>query len=105
ITAPNLEQCGLLRVDYEGLESACSRDDLWQELPPLARLSARQRLETLRPILDFCRKKLAIRVECLRETYQQQLRQRVNQVINDRWNFDESEERLRQAVATPEPNP
>ena len=97
IVHPNLEQCGLLRVDYEGLESLCSRDDLWQELPPLARLSASRRLEILRPILDFCRKKLAIRVECLRETYQQQLRQRVNQVINDRWNFDESEERLRQA--------
>jgi len=97
IVHPNLEQCGLLRVDYEGLESLCSRDDLWQELPPLARLSASQRLGILRPILDFCRKKLAIRVECLRETYQQQLRQRVNQVINDRWNFDESEERLRQA--------
>ncbi len=97
IVHPNLEQCGLLRVDYEGLESACRRDDLWRELPPLARLSGDERLEILRPILDFCRKKLAIRAECLRETYQQQLRQRVNQVINDRWNFDESEERLRQA--------
>ncbi|HOK46264.1 MAG TPA: helicase-related protein, partial [Bryobacteraceae bacterium] len=97
IVHPNLEQCGLLRVDYEGLESACSREDLWRELPPLARLSGSERLEILRPILDFCRKKLAIRAECLRETYQQQLRQRVNQVINDRWNFDESEERLRQA--------
>jgi len=97
IVHPNLEQCGLLRVDYEGLESACSRDDLWRELPPLAKLSGSERLEILRPILDFCRKKLAIRADCLRETYQQQLRQRVNQVINDRWNFDESEERLRQA--------
>ncbi len=97
ILHPNLEQCGLLHVHYEGLESACNRDDLWRELPPLARLSGSERLEILRPILDFCRKKLAIRAECLRETYQQQLRQRVNQVINDRWNFDESEERLRQA--------
>lgn len=80
IVHPNLEQCGLLRIGYEGLEGACNREDLWQDLPPLAALEPEQRLEILKPILDIARKKLAIRAQCLEETYQQQLRQRVNQV-------------------------
>jgi hypothetical protein len=94
---PNLEQCGLLKIVFEGLEGACQRDDLWTELPPLAKLTPDERCGVLKPFLDFARKKLAIHAECLRETYQQQLRQRVNQVINERWCFDESEERLRSA--------
>ncbi len=97
IVHPNLEQCGLLKITYEGLAGACLRDELWQNLLPMAALNAEERLAVLMPFLDFARKKLAIHAECLRETYQQQLRQRVNQVINERWQFDDSEERLRSA--------
>lgn len=97
VVHPNLEQCGLLRVEYEGLERCVNRDDLWTGLPEIAGLTPQQRLELLTPLLDFARKKLAIHAESLREVYQQQLRQRVNQVINERWCFDDSEERLRSA--------
>ncbi|MBI3679040.1 MAG: DEAD/DEAH box helicase [Acidobacteria bacterium] len=95
VVHPNLEQCGLLKVEYEGLETCATRDDLWIGLPEIARLTPQERLDLLKPLLDFARKKLAIHAESLRETYQQQLRQRVNQVINERWCFDDSEERLR----------
>lgn len=98
VVHPNLEQCGLLRVEYEGLDSCAKRDDLWVKIPEMAALSPQERFELLKPLLDFARKKLAINIECLREVYQQQLRRRVNQVINERWCFDESEERLRSAA-------
>lgn len=98
IVHPNLEQCGLLRIEYDRLEEISGREELWRELRPLASCTPAERLEILRAVLDFFRKKLAISVPCLRETYQQQLRRRVNQLINDRWNFDESEQRLRQAA-------
>jgi ATP-dependent helicase YprA (DUF1998 family) len=97
VVHPNLEQCGLLRVEYEGLEACAKRDNLWTGLPEIAALSPRERVELLTPFLDFARKKLAIHASSLREVYQQQLRQRVNQVINERWAFDDSEERLRSA--------
>ncbi len=97
VVHPNLEQCGLLRVEYEGLETCAKRDDLWAGLPEMAALTPQQRVELLTPLLDFARKKLAIHASSLREVYQQQLRQRVNQVINERWCFDDSEERLRSA--------
>lgn len=94
---PNLEQCGLLRVEYEGLEVCAQRDDLWAAVPEMAVLTPQERATLLTPLLDFARKKLAIHAACLREVYQQQLRQRVNQLINERWCFDDSEERLRSA--------
>lgn len=97
VVHPNLEQCGLLEVHYEGLEQCAARDELWRHLPQLAGMQPDQRAALIRPLLDFARKKLAIDVECLRETYQQQLRRRVNQWLNDRWCFDESEEHLRKA--------
>ena len=97
VVHPNLEQCGLLKVEYDGLERCASRDELWAGLPDMAALIPQQRIELLTPMLDFARKKLAIHAESLREIYQQQLRQRVNQVINERWCFDDSEERLRSA--------
>jgi hypothetical protein len=97
VVHPNLEQCGLLRIDYEGLEQACHRDEVWRGLLPMAARPAEERLKLVRPLLDFARRKLAIHAETLRETYQQQLRQRVNQLVNDRWAFDDSEERLRAA--------
>lgn len=97
VVHPNLEQCGLLEVQYDGLEQCAARDELWRGLPQLASMRPEQRMALIRPLLDFARKKLAIDVECLRETYQQQLRRRVNQWLNDRWCFDESEEHLRRA--------
>ena len=97
VVHPNLEQCGLLKIEYEGLKKCVDRDELWTALPEIAALSPQDRLDLLIPLLDFARKKLAIHADSLREVYQQQLRQRVNQVINERWCFDDSEERLRAA--------
>ena len=34
VTSPNLEQTGLLRIDYLALEDAAADDDLWAVLPP-----------------------------------------------------------------------
>ena len=30
ITSPNLEQCGLLDIEYTSLDDVCSAEDLWQ---------------------------------------------------------------------------
>jgi hypothetical protein len=95
VVHPNLEQCGLLRIEYEGLDRCAERDDLWAQLPEMAALTPQERLDVIRPLLDFARRKLAIDAKSLCESYQQQLRKRVNQLIHERWCFDDSEERLR----------
>ena len=34
LTSPNLEQCGLLEIDYVSLDEVCAADDLWEQSPP-----------------------------------------------------------------------
>jgi hypothetical protein len=90
-----LEQCGLLTIGYRGLDQACAADSLWASVPEIAALSPEGRASILKAVLDFTRRKLAIASQSLIETELQQMRKRVNQDINDRWCFDESEENLR----------
>jgi superfamily II DNA or RNA helicase len=96
VVQPNLEQCGLLRMDYLGLEDLCRNEEAWRELPVMAALPVSACKDFLVTLLGHFRKKLAISVECLREPVQQQLRRRVEQHIGEPWAFDK-EERLRTA--------
>jgi hypothetical protein len=90
VVQPNLEQCGMLRIDYDGLNELCQRDDRWQTLPELLELTAEDRKTLLTALLDHFRKKLAIHASSLEETEQQQLRKKTAQELNDRWKFDEA---------------
>jgi len=91
VVQPNLEQCGLLAIEYRGLEELCRNDDAWGEVPSIKCLSIEARQRVLTGVLDHFRRKLAIDVECLQVQPQQQLRKRVGARLNDRWRFDEHE--------------
>lgn len=91
VVQPNLEQCGLLCIEYRGLEELCKEDKNWDSLPPFKVLSPDKRKKVLTAVLDHFRKKLAISIGCLKEQYQQQLRKRSLDQINERWSFDERE--------------
>lgn len=86
---PNLEQCGLLRFGYLGLEELCSNEEAWRELRPFAEIDTEKRLEILTALLDHFRRQLAVNAYCLQETNQQQLRKRVEESIDERWGFEE----------------
>ncbi|MCS7089195.1 MAG: DEAD/DEAH box helicase [Limisphaera sp.] len=96
VIQPNLEQCGLLRIDYEGLDQLAARQDLWRNVPLLNVLTADQRCEILRTLLDEMRRQLAIEVDCLRPQHQEEFRRRVTEHLDERWAF-EPEEPLRSA--------
>jgi ATP-dependent helicase YprA (DUF1998 family) len=91
VVQPNLEQCGLLRIDYRGLEELCGNDKNWDTLTSFRILSPGRRIEILTAVLDHFRRKLAISIGCLKEQYQQQLKKRALEQINERWSFDEKE--------------
>ena len=63
ITQPNLEQTGLLRVEYEGLSDLASDDARWIGLPAIPNASPDRRMAILRAILDHLRMQLAIDAE------------------------------------------
>jgi len=52
---PNLEQCGLLRIEYEKLEEFCKRDEFFSGLQLFTDLSPEERYNIAYQILDFFR--------------------------------------------------
>ena len=92
ISLPNLEQCGLLRVDYESLEEVCAADDVWAGYhPALAGAAPATRVKIARVLLDFLRRELAIKVEYLDNNRLEAISNRSYQYLTGPWALDEDE--------------
>jgi ATP-dependent helicase YprA (DUF1998 family)/very-short-patch-repair endonuclease len=92
VTAPNLEQCGLLEIGYVSLEELCAAEDLWADRhPALAGATADERRLAAKALLDHMRRALAIRVDYLTRPFQDQMRLRSNQHLILPWAIDEEE--------------
>lgn len=89
IVQPNLEQCGLLGIDYPGLREMCEADYAWKGHPILQQASPENREKAVRAFLDHLRHEIAIDARVLNPEEQWELRKRVNQVLRDPWAFDE----------------
>lgn len=93
ITAPNLEQVGLLVIDYPYLRQVCEATDIWHAAhPSLAHASVEQRMEVCRVLLDLMRRSLAIKVEYLDQQFQERLLLQSSQRLVPPWGFDENEQ-------------
>jgi len=97
VVQPNLEEVGLLRIDYRGIHEMCTNDVLWSFHPALAGMTPEIREWLVRVFLDHFRRKLAINARCLREDRQQQIRRRAEQLLNEFWGLDEFGVELRSA--------
>ena len=97
VVQPNLEQLGLLRVGYRGLEHLCAEDANWHFSLALTGSSPSEREELVRTVLDQFRRKLAVNCRVLQETAQQQLRRRAEQHLNEFWGLDPDINELRTA--------
>jgi ATP-dependent helicase YprA (DUF1998 family) len=91
VVQPNLENVGLLRVQYRGLETVCANNARWQFDASVASLEPANRERLVRAVLDQFRRKLAIAARCLEETTQQQIRRRAEQNLNEFWGLDETD--------------
>src|SRR5690606_488809 len=93
ITAPNLEQVGLLVIDYPYLRQVCEATDIWHAAhPSLAHASVEQRMEVCRVLLDLMRRSLAFKVEYLDQQFQERLLLQSSQRLVPPWGFDENEQ-------------
>ena len=97
VVHPNLEQVGLLKVEYRGLDELCRSAELAAIHPWFANATVEDRKMVLRAILDQFRRKLAIRARVLEESFQQQLRRRAEQYLNEFWGLDPEHDELRRA--------
>ncbi|MCX7631516.1 MAG: helicase-related protein, partial [Geminicoccaceae bacterium] len=98
VTQPNLEECGLLRLDYERLDEFLADDGVWRGVPLLEGARADQRAGVVRPLLDHLRRGLAIDAELLRADDLDKLGQESRAVLAEAWAIDE-DERLPRARA------
>jgi Lhr-like helicase len=92
VVMPNLEEVGLLQIDYEGLDECCARDDLWRDVPVLEAYSPERRAQILLAVLDHFRRHLAIHAKVLAdEDFQRGLARRAQQHLNHFWGLDPDE--------------
>jgi ATP-dependent helicase YprA (DUF1998 family) len=102
IMSPNLEQTGLLRIEYRSLDELCSAQDVWEGLhPALSRASPDARENVARALLDHMRRELCIRVDYLNPSFQERLVLSSNQHLRSPWALDEDERPEAAAVLLP----
>lgn len=92
VTSPNLEQSGLLKIDYESLQELCVADEEWgPRHPALATATAGERETVARTLLDWMRRELAIKVRYLDTQDQEQIQAQSSQRLISPWAIDENE--------------
>lgn len=109
ITSPNLEQCDLIRFDYDGLETPdglLHAEDLWSaaETPvALQNASTQQRAFVVRTLLDHLRRSLAIKVDALEREWQERMVQQSRQrlLLGTPWYIEDPKDLIRSIVAWP----
>jgi len=93
VTAPNLEQVGLLKIDYPFLEELCSDESEWSDChEALAEASPSERDRLCRAVLDWLRRELAIQVDPLDSNHHEQIWLRSNNNLIPPWAIDENEQ-------------
>ncbi|MCC7176056.1 MAG: DEAD/DEAH box helicase [Bryobacterales bacterium] len=92
VTSPNLEQCGLLEINYLSLEDLSNDTASWQNLhPALAGAAPVSRCRIAKTLLDFMRRELAVQVDYLDATKQETIQQQSSQRLIAPWALDENE--------------
>lgn len=122
VAAPNLEECGLLRFEFEGLtghDSISTNDAMWQaglktqhghggtrfvDVPaPLRLCDVEKRVEIVRTLLDVLRKNLAVKVDALNPAKQLDLilQTKPRLVEGSMWHLDDVRDLEKSQVAFP----
>ncbi|WP_059015767.1 DEAD/DEAH box helicase [Mycobacterium sp. M26] len=103
ITMPNLEQTGLMRIEYESLPEIAADSALWERTyQPLRDAEAIQREELCRIVLDEFRRDLAVAVDCLTDDGFDRVKRQSDQHLEGLWSIPPHEPRPQPAVVTTE---
>ena len=102
ITMPNLEQTGLLRIEYEDLDWLAETEDRWDNSHTALRSAdGAHRGQLLKILLDELRRELAIDVEYLTFDGFDRLRQQANQNLREPWSMELAEKMATVRTAYP----
>ncbi|MDE0161702.1 MAG: DEAD/DEAH box helicase [Acidimicrobiaceae bacterium] len=99
VNLPNLEQCGMLRFDYPGLEELAADADEWRH-PLTASASPDTRLRVLRALLETGRRGLGIFVGVLDPDEWGPMERRSEQHLTDQWSVAGERQTWSSLIAT-----
>lgn len=97
VVMPNLEQAGLLVIDYPDLEDLARDEKMWDSHQILSNAAPEERIDVCRTLLDFMRRGLAIKVDALSAEKHEQLESKSFSVLKHPWALGE-DERLEDAT-------
>jgi DEAD/DEAH box helicase/Helicase conserved C-terminal domain len=102
IVQPNLEQSGLLKIDYVDLMEICGHEPIFAKHhhPILSQATPEQRYQAILPLLEMLRKELAIDAKLLQPSGTEELKRKVNQALKEPWSIGDNEELHEAARAT-----
>lgn len=104
VTMPNLEQTGLLVVEYREVDDIAADTALWdRSLPAFADSPPPLRAELMRIMLDEMRRVLAVDVECLTKDGFDRLSRQVGQHLRLPWVLDDTWRPEIAGIAFPRP--
>lgn len=90
VTSPNLEQVGLLAIDYDSIDEIVADEELWKKAHPLLFAApAATRKVVLRAMLDWMRRELAIDVHYLDANRQREMLDRTRHALVAPWNLED----------------
>ncbi|MDD2229435.1 MAG: DEAD/DEAH box helicase [Candidatus Cloacimonetes bacterium] len=93
VTAPNLEQTGLLEISYLCIDELAADTEQWAAChPALSSAKTEARLNILNTLLDWMRRELAIKTSYLDPQEQERILQQSQQRLIPPWGFDENEQ-------------
>lgn len=98
VAQPNLEQCGLMTVEYDGLSAIADDDDTWSAVSMMNSAERGLRFRILKAILNHLRSVLVIRANCLEENHTRSLVNRLSNDFREPWGLDERDRLRRGAV-------
>jgi hypothetical protein len=105
VTMPNLEQCGLLKIDYADLAEICRDEPSWDRMHiALREDKPEHRYEVAATLLDELRRNLAIDVHSLSEDGFDVIRRQSGQHLAEPWKLAERERPPVAGVAFPGPS-
>jgi hypothetical protein len=105
VTMPNLEQCGLLKIDYTDLAEICRHEPSWDRVHVALRDDKPEhRYEVAATLLDELRRNLAIDVHSLSEDGFDMIRRQSGQHLAEPWKLPDRERPPTAGVAFPGPS-
>jgi len=89
---PNLEQLGLIRIDYQDIDELAADDNEWADAPQVLQAARpAERAAVLRTLFDYMRQGLCIATRYLDRTELEQLRTQSYANLCEPWGFTEDE--------------